>query len=69
MSTHWDNEVDSDKEVRLNIRIEESLKNLLQEAANLESRTVTSFVINALKQHVSQQHPQLLDQSKPEATD
>ncbi|WP_159448660.1 type II toxin -antitoxin system TacA 1-like antitoxin [Thiothrix eikelboomii] len=61
--------MDSDKEVRLNIRIEESLKNLLQEAANLESRTVTSFVINALKQHISQQHPQLLDQSKLEAAD
>ncbi|SKA92828.1 Protein of unknown function [Thiothrix eikelboomii] len=69
MPIHWDNKMDSDKEVRLNIRIEESLKNLLQEAANLESRTVTSFVINALKQHISQQHPQLLDQSKPEAAD
>lgn len=46
------------KETRLNIRIGNSFKTRLQDAAKAESRTLASFVINALKQYLEQHHPQ-----------
>lgn len=61
--------MNTDKDVRLNIRIDENFKYLLQEAANLESRTVTSFVVNALKQYIAQHHQHLMNSKKIETTD
>ena len=52
------------KESRLNIRIEPSFKEKLQAAAKEESRTLASFVINALKQYLNQHHPSLQTNEK-----
>ncbi len=45
------------KEVRLNIRIEEGLKNRIDQAAKDEDRTTTSLVINVMKKWLDEHYP------------
>ena len=41
------------KEARLNIRIEESFKKRLQEAAAKENRSLANFVVSVLSDHLN----------------
>ncbi len=51
------------KEVRLNIRIEEGLKNRIDQAAKDEDRTTTSLVINVMKKWLDEHYPETTESS------
>jgi len=58
---------DTEKEVRLNIRVEEAFKERIDAAANNEGINTTAFVKRVLKQYLDQHHPQPPKQELPNA--